>query len=113
MFDRPSAVGFLRSDISGCQQSWEENHIRSTAAKFGYDLRKTIVFGAGTDRPVHRLRVSITRLKVDAVIVPSLAHLGGTVPTEVGSVAAVITVWPEEIHHRTVAAQAVCERNGQ
>ncbi|MFI5778656.1 hypothetical protein [Nocardia sp. NPDC051570] len=47
----------------------------------GYDLRKTIAFGAHTDKPALRLRAIVNSLGVAAVIVPSLAHFdGGEVP---------------------------------
>ncbi|MCU1639905.1 MAG: hypothetical protein JWN03_180 [Nocardia sp.] len=100
----PSAIGYLRSDVSGARQVWDENQIRSLAKKFGYDLRKTIVFNATTDRPAHRLRVVVSRLGVDAVFVPSLAHFDGNeVPVEVVAVAAVITVSPQNTHTRRAA----------
>ncbi|WP_327146394.1 hypothetical protein [Nocardia sp. NBC_01327] len=101
----PSAIGYLRSDVSGARQVWDENQIRSLAKKFGYDLRKMIVFSATTDRPAHRLRVVVSRLGVDAVFVPSLEHFEGSeIPAEVAAVAAVVTVSPQITHARRAAA---------
>ncbi|MGW4536166.1 hypothetical protein ACWEOI_34930 [Nocardia sp. NPDC004340] len=60
-------------------------------------------FGPHTDRPVHRLRVLVANLGVDAVIVPSLEHFeGGEVPGELVRRADVITVSPEETFARWI-----------
>ncbi|MFD7847555.1 hypothetical protein ACFV4K_32070 [Nocardia sp. NPDC059764] len=91
----PSAVGFLRSDVSGMNQPRDELRILAAARRTGYDLRKTIVFSSRTDEPMRRLRVAIDRLGVDAVIVPSTEHFDNRViPGELLEVAAVITVSP-------------------
>ncbi|AYF72851.1 hypothetical protein D7D52_02055 [Nocardia yunnanensis] len=104
MTSEPHAIGWLRSDISGERQQWDEARIRIMAHRLGYDLRKTVVFGPWTDRPVHRLRVLISRLALDAVIVPSVEHFdGGHVPAELVAVADVITVSPENTYARYAA----------
>ncbi|AYF79362.1 hypothetical protein D7D52_24885 [Nocardia yunnanensis] len=91
----PSAVGFLRSDISGLNQPHDELQIRLAASRAGYDLRKTVAFSERTDDQIHRLRVVVDRLGVDAVIVPSAAHFNGhAIPAELLEVATVITVSP-------------------
>ncbi|MTE16092.1 hypothetical protein [Nocardia aurantiaca] len=91
----PSAVGFLRSDVSGLQQPQDELRIRRAAKRTGYDLRKTIVFSERTHDRTRRLRVAIDRLGVDAVIVPSTEHFDGrAIPDELLDVATVITVSP-------------------
>ncbi|QLY29931.1 hypothetical protein [Nocardia huaxiensis] len=98
----PSAVGFLRSDVSGLRQSQDEMGIRRAAKRTGYELRKTIVFGERTEDRVRRLRVAIDRLGVEAVIVPSAEHFdGGAIPAELLEVAAVITASPEQVWGRT------------
>lgn len=98
----PSAIGFLRSDISGPNQSHDELRIRSTAKLTGYDLRKTIVFSQQTEDRAHRLRVAIDRLGVDAVIVPSTAHFDGhDIPADLLEVTTVITVSPGGTTART------------
>ncbi|WP_459955186.1 hypothetical protein [Nocardia sp. IFM 10818] len=97
----PSAVGYLRSDISRIAQPHDELRIRQAAKRTGYDLRKIIVFSANTDNPVHRLRVVIDRLGVDAVIVPSAVHFDERkVPAELLEVAAVVSVSPANIFPR-------------
>ncbi|WP_327140111.1 hypothetical protein [Nocardia sp. NBC_01327] len=97
----PSAIGYLRHDISKARQVWDEAQIRSVAARLGYDLRKTVVFGPHTDRPDLRLRTVVSRLGVDAVVTPSLAHLGGEVPDFLAKVCDVITVDPETTYARS------------
>ncbi|RDI65831.1 hypothetical protein [Nocardia pseudobrasiliensis] len=89
---RTGAIGYLRRDVAGSRQHWEEIQIRSLAKRLGYDLRKTIAFGAHTDNPAHRLRAIVNSLGVAAVIVPSLAHFdGGEIPAPLRG-ATVITV---------------------
>ncbi|WP_328411738.1 hypothetical protein [Nocardia sp. NBC_00403] len=41
---KPTAIGYLRSDISGTAQNWDEIRMRSLAKRYGYDLAKNIVF---------------------------------------------------------------------
>ncbi|MBF6060470.1 hypothetical protein IU500_06715 [Nocardia terpenica] len=98
----PSAVGFLRSDVSGLNQPRDELRILAAAKRTGYDLRKTIVFSEHTEDRVHRLRVAIARLDVDTVIVPSTEHFDDhTIPEELLEVATVITVSPGNTWART------------
>ncbi|NNH74795.1 hypothetical protein HLB23_33935 [Nocardia uniformis] len=101
---RPRAVGYLRRDISGVRKDWDENQVRSLAAKFGYDLCKIFVFGSNTDQPLHRLRIAVERTHADAVVVPSVDHFaGGQIPTELQAVATIITVSPEQSLPRSTA----------
>jgi hypothetical protein len=88
----PTAIGYLRSDVSGPRQSWDEIQIRSLARRLGYNLTKTVVFSHRTDDPVARLINLARRTRADAVITPAAAHFGGTIPAELDHVAAVITV---------------------
>ncbi|APB01055.1 hypothetical protein NS506_07028 [Nocardia seriolae] len=98
----PSAVGFLRSDVSGLNQPRDELQIMRAAKRTGYDLRKTLVFSDRTEDRAHRLRVAIDRLGVDAVIVPSTAHFDGhDIPADLLAVATVITVSPGSTTART------------
>ncbi|WP_405495145.1 hypothetical protein [Nocardia sp. NBC_00511] len=100
---KPGAIGYLRQDISGSRQQWDEIQIRSLAARLGYDLRKTVVFGPHTDRPLHRLRVLVGNLGVEAVIVPGAEHFeGGEVPSELVERADVIIVSPEQTFARWI-----------
>ncbi|WP_458686930.1 hypothetical protein [Nocardia tengchongensis] len=98
----PSAVGFLRSDVSGLNQVRDELRIRAAARRTGYDLRKTVVFNERTEDRPHRLRVAVDRLGVDAVIVPSVAHFDNhAIPAELLEMAAVVTVSPGSTTPRT------------
>ncbi|WP_067693935.1 hypothetical protein [Nocardia jejuensis] len=101
MLELPAALGFLRSDVSGTHQQWDEIQIRSLAKRLGYDLRKTVVFNATTDRPVQRLCTLLVALGVDALIVPSAAHFEGEeVPADLVTVANICTVKPESTFPR-------------
>ncbi|WP_225731190.1 MULTISPECIES: hypothetical protein [unclassified Nocardia] len=89
---RTGAVGYLRRDIAGTRQQWDETQIRSLANRLGFDLRKTITFCARTERPVERLSAALGALGVDTLFVPSLAHFdGGEIPATLRAVT-VITV---------------------
>ena len=98
----PSAIGFLRSDVSATKQQQDERAIERAARLKGYDLRKTIVFSEHTKEPVHRLCVAVDRTNADAVIVPSVDHFDSrTVPVELLEVAAVLVIRPDDAHPRT------------
>ncbi len=101
---RPAAIGYLRRDVSGARQQWDEVLIRSLAQRFGYDLAKTVVFGAETDDVVSRLTGVAERLGMDAVIVPSTAHFDGDVPDQLVQVCDVITVAPENTYARRLCS---------
>ncbi|MCU1645584.1 MAG: hypothetical protein JWN03_5859 [Nocardia sp.] len=97
----PSAIGFLRSDVSGARRQWDEIQIRSAAARLGYDLRKIVVFSATTERPVYRLRLVVDRLGIDAIVTPSIAHFdAGEVPADLVAVVDIITLSPEHTYAR-------------
>lgn len=91
----PTAIGYLRKDISGVSQDWDEIQIRSRAKRLGYDLAKTVTFGAGTVDPEGRLVNVVQALDVDAVIVPSIEHFGGQVPQRLVQQCELNTVNPE------------------
>ncbi|MBH0777369.1 2'-5' RNA ligase family protein [Nocardia bovistercoris] len=80
MRTEPTAIGYLRKDVSGIHQQWDETRIRSHAKRLGYELTKTVTFSNATDDPETRLINVIRALDIDAVVAPSLAHFGGTVP---------------------------------
>ncbi|QVI20061.1 hypothetical protein KHQ06_27915 [Nocardia tengchongensis] len=103
----PSAVGFLRSDVSGLSHVRDELRIRDAAKRTGYDLRKIVVFNDRTEDRQHRLRVVVDRLRVDAVIVPSIKHFDDhAIPVELLTMAAVITVSPGSTTPRTRSTTA-------
>ncbi len=110
---RPGAIGYLRSDVSGARQSWDEGQIRSLATRLGYDLRKTVVFSANTDRPENRLRLIVDRLDVAAVVVPSIEHFEGRrIPDGLSAVADVVTISPECTYTRGESSH-IHKRQGQ
>ncbi len=98
---KPIAVGYLRKDIAGVAQSWNETQIRSVTRRLGYNLAKTVAFSANTADPVQELIEAARRAKADAVIVPSVTHFeGNAIPGELTQVVDVITVSPEETYAR-------------
>lgn len=102
MLEIPTAIGYLRSDISGVRQSWDEIRIRSLAARLGYTLAKTVVFGPYAEQPVQRLINVVRSVDAEAVIAPSIEHLGGRVPEVLLAVADVITTDPQETFARWI-----------
>lgn len=99
---RPAAIGYLRRDVSGARQQWDEVLIRSLAQRFGYNLTKTVVFGAETEDVVRRLATMARGLGIDAVIIPSTAHFEGDIPDQLVQVCDVITVAPEYTYARAL-----------
>ncbi|MBF6219774.1 hypothetical protein IU479_16845 [Nocardia abscessus] len=100
MRPRPTAIGYLRRDVSGVSQTWDEIQLRGLAKRLGYELAKTVVFGPETDSPLSRLMGVVRRADVDAVIVPGVRHFGGEVPPELVKVVDVITVNPQKTYAR-------------
>ncbi|NNH70264.1 hypothetical protein HLB23_10380 [Nocardia uniformis] len=100
---RPTAIGYVRSDISGVRQAWDETEVRSAAALRGFDFAKMIVIDGRTGRPLLAgLKATIARIEVEAVFVPSTKHFeGGTVPCDLRQTVDVITVSPENTYTRT------------
>jgi hypothetical protein len=71
---KPTAIGYLRSDISGTAQNWDEIRMRALKKRYVYDLAKTIVFTPRTLDPITRLITIIRRTGTKAVT-PHLRHL--------------------------------------
>ncbi|MFF0543053.1 hypothetical protein ACWEVD_24655 [Nocardia thailandica] len=97
---KPPAIGYLRRDISGVTQPWDETQIRSLAEKLGYRFTKTVVFSERTTDPIGRLREVVATVGAEAVVVPNLAHLGGVLPAGLAADCEVVTVSPEVTHAR-------------
>ncbi|MFI6865719.1 hypothetical protein [Nocardia sp. NPDC050406] len=99
---RPTALGYLRSDVSGISQAWDENQIRSTAKRLGYDLAK-IVVARGDQAPLAGLKRLLAQVDAEAVVVPGRQHFEGEqVPEDLVRAADVITVNPAHTHARWV-----------
>ncbi|WP_280427196.1 hypothetical protein [Nocardia brasiliensis] len=97
----PTALGYLRQDVSGDGQAWDEAGIRSLAKRFGYTLTQTIVATADTPEPIVELTSTAQRHGVDVVIVPSTEHFeSDKVPTDLTRVADVVTVRPVHTYAR-------------
>lgn len=74
--DRPPAIGYLRTDISGVHQKWDETQMRGLAKRLGFNLCKTIAFSDATHGPIEKLLEAIERRQATAVFVPHVGHLG-------------------------------------
>lgn len=71
------AIGYLRRDISGNSQPWDEIQIRTRAKGLGVNLAKTIVFSLYTDRRIQRLMDAMNAAGATCVICPGVEHLDG------------------------------------
>ncbi|MFE3190898.1 hypothetical protein ACFXHA_17940 [Nocardia sp. NPDC059240] len=101
---RPTAVGYVRSDISGAGQAWDEEQIRSLARRLGYDFAKMVVVdGRSGKSPLAVLKATVTRLAAEAVVVPTADHFDSEAAlTDLVKAADVITVNPENTYARWV-----------
>ncbi|WP_067565845.1 hypothetical protein [Nocardia acidivorans] len=109
---KPKALGYLRKDICGVQQEWDETRMRSVAGRLGYQLLKTVAFSEHTHQPIQRLINVARQLGIEAVIVPGAHHFDGReIPPELVQVVDVITVEPESTYARTSTGQ-LPELNG-
>ncbi|MEC3957894.1 hypothetical protein VMT65_33000 [Nocardia sp. CDC153] len=99
---KPTALGYVRTDVSGIGQLWDESQIRKLATRLGYDFSGMIVYDPATERPpLARLKARATRLDAEAVIVPSPAHFErGEIPGTLVQQLDVITVSPEQTYAR-------------
>ncbi|NKX88312.1 hypothetical protein DFR75_1011278 [Nocardia ignorata] len=101
---KPPAIGYLRRDISGVAQSWDETQIRSLAERLGYRFTKTVAFSDRTTDPLGRLLDVVAATSAAAVVMPSLAHLGDDFPHTLLAACDIVTVAPEVTHTRTAPA---------
>lgn len=94
MHYKPAALGYLRSDVSGVSQLWDEAQIRRLASRLGYDFSGMVLYDPLSGRPpLARLKAQATRLDAEAVIVPGADHFeGGQVPESLVRQLDVITV---------------------
>ncbi|WP_028478243.1 hypothetical protein [Nocardia sp. CNY236] len=97
---KPTAIGYLRRDISGISQPWHEIQIRSLAKRLGYNLAKTIVFTANTGAPIPLLIDAVEAAGAEAVFVPNLWHFDSHLPAELVKSADVITLTPPRLYQR-------------
>lgn len=108
------AIGYLRRDVSGVRQQWDENQIRSAARRLGYNLRKIIALTSSVHDVGLRLGNIAGAVGAEAVFVPNVAHFEfGVVPTTLVEVADVITVDPDRTYARWGDGQLPIEISGQ
>ncbi|WP_306363787.1 hypothetical protein [Nocardia sp. CC227C] len=102
MRDKPTAIGYLRTDVSGPARLRDQSRIRELASRLGYDFADMIVYDPKFGRPpLARLKAQATRLDAAAVIVPGPEHFeGGRVPVGLVEQLDVITVDPEVTYVR-------------
>ncbi|WP_405137016.1 hypothetical protein [Nocardia sp. NBC_01388] len=99
---KPTCIGYLRTDVFGVSQLWDQTQIRRLATRLGYDFADMVIYDPKFGRPpLARLRAQATRLDAEAVIVPSPEHFeGGEIPRALVQQLDVITVDPEETFAR-------------
>ncbi|MEV6067610.1 hypothetical protein AB0L82_13730 [Nocardia sp. NPDC052001] len=78
MHYRPPCLGYLRTDVSGAGQLWDQSQIRRLAERLGYDFADMVIYDPKFGRPPFaRLKAQATRLDAEAVLVPSVEHFDG------------------------------------
>ncbi|MEC3917484.1 hypothetical protein [Nocardia sp. CDC160] len=99
---KPTCLGYLRTDVSGLAQLWDQSQIRNLATRLGYDFADMVIYDPRFGRPpLARLKAQATRLDAEAVIVPSPKHFeGAEIPGTLVQQLDVITVTPEETYAR-------------
>lgn len=97
-FRRPTAIGFLRADISSYRESSHGHDIRRLAKRMGYELLFVVRFEQDSDAvpdPLEPVLGLVRAIHADAVIVPDLAHVEDQ-PRPICDVCDLITVYPEQ-----------------
>ncbi|GAB0108532.1 hypothetical protein JMUB6875_75530 [Nocardia sp. JMUB6875] len=102
MASKPIALGYLRRDISGRHQSWDEHRIRGLATRLGYALERIVVFTDTTEDRVAGLIAIAARCGAEAVLTPGLAHFDGARPDALIEVADLITIDPHQTFARWI-----------
>lgn len=75
--EKAPAIAYLRTDLSGARQYWDERRMRCLSERLGYFLCKTLVLCAATHSRIDRLLGQIATEHAEAVFVPHLDHLEG------------------------------------
>lgn len=99
---KPTCFGYLRTDVSGVAQLWDQSQIRKLATRLGYDFADMVIYDPRFGHPpLARLKAQATRLDAEAVIVPSSEHFeGAEIPLTLVQQLDVITVTPEVTYAR-------------
>ena len=99
MRSTPTAIGYLRLDLSGDAMDWDIAQIRKLAMRYGYDLAEIVRLDGAGIHIVAALREVIRETDAEAVIMPNLAHLDDR-PEELVRACDVITVRPTNTYAR-------------
>jgi hypothetical protein len=97
----PTAIGYIRQDVSGISQAWDTAQIRKLATRFGYELADIVLVDCATPHLAETLCDIIREVDAEAVITPNLAHMDHQRPDEVLRACDVITVNPTNTYVRT------------
>ncbi|MGW0251153.1 hypothetical protein ACWDYH_31440 [Nocardia goodfellowii] len=100
MSERPSAIGYLRKDISRDNQKWDESLMRTAAGGRGYNLRKTMAVSSQTETSVQALAAMLDRVGAAIVVTPALSHFDDRV-IPAGITRLVLTVDSNQIYDPT------------
>lgn len=73
------AVAYLRTDLAGQEQEFDEYRLKRLSVRFGYVLREMIRVDASRSRRFVYLEDRIGVHAAEAVFVPALVHLEGQV----------------------------------
>ncbi|GAB2559743.1 hypothetical protein GCM10027167_78360 [Nocardia heshunensis] len=69
---RPTALGYIRTDVSGISQLWDESQIRRLANRLGYDFSGMVVYDPNSGRP------ALAQLRAQKTSTPVMPpHRGG------------------------------------
>ncbi|AFU03082.1 hypothetical protein [Nocardia brasiliensis] len=104
MGSEPTALGYLRRDVSGAQRAWDTTQIRNLAKRLGYHLLTTVEYDAATEDPVGQLISMVQAHGLEALITPTLDHLEGNAEPLVNS-CDIITARPEHTYARWAIPQ--------
>ncbi|WP_147287024.1 hypothetical protein [Nocardia otitidiscaviarum] len=83
---------------------WDQSQLRKRAEQLGLDFADMVVYDPRFGRPpLARLKAQATRLRAEAIIVPSAEHFaGGQIPVDLIRRVDIITVTPQETYARRV-----------
>lgn len=75
--DRAPAIAYLRTDLCGRGQEWDERRMEKKARRLGYELRATIRVDSGEAARLSLLLAQIHHYQAEAVFVTTIDHLDG------------------------------------
>ncbi|WP_194820536.1 hypothetical protein [Nocardia sp. XZ_19_385] len=72
------AVTYQLKDLSGKDHERHEREMVALGQMWGYDIARRLLIPAFCDTPLLKLVQAIQKVEAEAVFVPYLAHLGGS-----------------------------------